>query len=450
MNWTTSIILNFISCYILLSVIIHVCIAAISIIKTKYYYNKNSFTDYNTLVSSSNAPNISVITVAYNQTDIILNNVKQLLSTHYNNLEIIIINNSNSDNVLKELIDTYNLQPVNVFIDSKIPTEKIKTIYKSKNPIYKKIIVVDKPKTNKADCLNTGINIASSKYITHINSNCILEQDAILKLLQPFLEETTQKIIATGGIIQTKADTTSTPQTFLKKVINNTLVLKHSKTLLLEYMGGTKLNELLFSSGLFMVFDKKTAIESGGYSSEKTGEDIELIMRMRRYMQQNKTPYKVVFIPENLCCKKEEPNIKNLISKQSSWIFKLLESFNSHKKIFFNRAYGSLGLFNYPYWLFFKFLVPFFKGIIFTYLIATSLLGQISWELVFNLFILLYSLKITHSFIAILTEIIIQDQHHNNYSISKKIATAILEPFVLNPISIISFFKGSFQYIKRK
>ncbi|NIJ45717.1 cellulose synthase/poly-beta-1,6-N-acetylglucosamine synthase-like glycosyltransferase [Wenyingzhuangia heitensis] len=447
MNWinnTPFFILQLIGFYIVLSVIIHVCIAITSILKNQIYLNRKEFTDYNTLASSSNAPNISVIKVIYNQENTILQSVKLLLLSHYNNLEIIIINNGSTDNSLQNLIKTYNLKPINVYINKEIDSGPVKTIYKSTNPIYKKLIIVDKPISNNADSLNTGINIASGKYITHINTNYVIKQDAILKLSKPFLKETTQKVIASGSVIKYAENKKSA--TILSRIIS----LKHTRILLLEYMAWTKVNELLFTPGLFMIFDREIAIKCKGYTPNTSSLDMELTMRMRQYMEEHKTAYTISFIPDILCWKKEEINFKNILTKKSNWTLKKLESLKSNKKIIFNRKYGTLGLVSYPYWFLFKFLTPIVKVITFIYLLVLGSTKQISWLSIISLGVLLYSLKITYSFIAILTKIITQHKNNQNNSVVKQIVAAILEPIIFTPIVIFSFFKGSLQYFTKK
>ncbi|WP_257097726.1 glycosyltransferase [Sphingobacterium sp. E70] len=47
-------------------------------------------------------------------------------------------------------------------------------------------MVVDKENGGKADALNVGVNISAGDYIVCIDVDCILEQDAILKLAKPF------------------------------------------------------------------------------------------------------------------------------------------------------------------------------------------------------------------------------------------------------------------------
>jgi cellulose synthase/poly-beta-1,6-N-acetylglucosamine synthase-like glycosyltransferase len=66
------------------------------------------------------------------------------------------------------------------------------------------LIVVDKENGGKADALNMGLNISTNKYVACIDVDCLLIEDALLKLIKPFLETTDTKVIAAGSVIKYK------------------------------------------------------------------------------------------------------------------------------------------------------------------------------------------------------------------------------------------------------
>src|SRR5690606_8866243 len=166
------------------------------------YKRENTFTDYSIIASNPNAPVFSLIAPAYNEGMTIVENVRSLLSLYYHNLEIIIVNDGSKDDSIQKLIEAYELESVNFFIQGNIPTAEVRGIYKSKNPAFRKLTVVDKANGGKADALNVGVNISGGDYLVCIDVDCILEQDAILKLAKPFLEQTDKKLIACGGVIR--------------------------------------------------------------------------------------------------------------------------------------------------------------------------------------------------------------------------------------------------------
>jgi cellulose synthase/poly-beta-1,6-N-acetylglucosamine synthase-like glycosyltransferase len=53
----------------------------------------------------------------------------------------------------------------------------------------------------EADALNMGLNISTNKYVACIDVDCLLLEDALQKLVKPFLNLRI-KVIAAGGVIR--------------------------------------------------------------------------------------------------------------------------------------------------------------------------------------------------------------------------------------------------------
>ena len=354
------------------------------------YLRLNRFADFRVPAASEHLPGISVIAPAYNESANIVENVRSLLSIHYNTLELIIVNDGSKDNSLQKLVEAYDLYKADVFIIERIQTQKVKGVYKSHNPVFKKLIVVDKENGGKSDALNVGINIASHNYFVCLDVDCVLEQDALLKMIKPFLEETGGRVIASGGVIRIANDCkiengrlveVKLPKRFLPRM----QTLEYIRSFLLGRMAWSRLNGLLLISGAFGAFDKEIVIKCGGYSVNTVGEDMELIVRMRRYMVENKLRYKVTYIPDPLCWTEAPASYKILGRQRNRWTRGTIETLRTHKKMFFNPNYGILGMLSYPYWFFFELLAPLieFTGVV--YFIFCAMMGTVYWSSFFIL-----------------------------------------------------------------
>ena len=441
--------------YSLILIISYIFIGVYSIGETKHYLNKNSFTDYNAISSSSKAPRVSIIAPAYNEGATIIENVRSLLSLHYNNLELIIVNDGSKDDSLEKLIDKYDLYKTSYFVNSQIKTKPVKGVYKSRKLIYRKLIVVDKENGGKADALNTGINISSYEYTVCVDVDCILEQDSLLKLVKPFLENTTKKVIATGGVIRIanscviengRLIQVNLPKKFLPRV----QTLEYIRAFLLGRMAWSRLNGLLLISGAFGAFDKEIAIKCGGYDTETVGEDIELVVRMRRYMEELELPYKVSFIPDPLCWTEAPDNFKILGRQRNRWTRGTIETLKIHKKMFFNPDYGILGLLSYPYWFFFEFLAPIIEFFGLISLAFFAYFGMINWTYFINLLLMVFSFGILYSVFAILMEVLTYNQYKKKSEILKLVLTAMLEPIFFHPFVVYSAIRGNIDYLRKK
>ena len=224
-----------------------------------------------------------------------------------------------------------------------------KGIYKSANPAFDKLIVVDKENGGKADALNMGINISKNKYVACIDVDCLLLEDALQKMIKPFLEATDAKVIAAGGVIRIAnsclvKDGKLLDINFPEKWLEQGQILEYLRAFLLSRMAWGRLNGLLIISGAFGIFDKKIAIEVGGYDTNTVGEDMEIIVRMRRYMEELQQKYKVAYIPDPLCWTEAPDNYKTFISQRNRWTRGTIETLKKHRKIGFNPKYRFLGL----------------------------------------------------------------------------------------------------------
>src|SRR4029079_3340203 len=110
----------------------YIFIGLYSIGETRKHLRKSSFTDYNFLASSNFAPSVSILAPAYNEGANIIENLRSLLSIHYNQLELIVINDGSKDDSMEKLIEAYDLEKVDYLYHEHIPTKPIKGIYKSR------------------------------------------------------------------------------------------------------------------------------------------------------------------------------------------------------------------------------------------------------------------------------------------------------------------------------
>ena len=441
--------------YSVLLLFFYFFIGIYSIGEIKRYLRKNSFTDFRILAASEQLPGISILAPAYNEGMNIIENVRSLLSIHYNTLELIIINDGSKDDSLKKLITVYDLYKTNIFINKQIATKKVKGVYKSNNPVFNKLIVVDKENGGKADALNVGVNLARFGYIVCVDVDCVLEQDAMLKMIKPFLEETKVRVIASGGVIRIANDCKVENGKLMeinlpKKYLARVQTVEYIRAFLLGRMAWTRLNGLLLISGAFGAFDKEIVIKCGGYNTKTVGEDMELIVRMRRYMEENKLPYKVTFIPDPLCWTEAPDNYKILGRQRNRWTRGTIETLWTHRIMFFNPKYGLLGMVSYPYWFFFEFLAPVIEFIGMAGFTIFAFYGLIQWALFFTLLACILSFGFLYSVFAILMEVLTYNQYKNKNDILKLVATAFFEPFVFHPFVVWSAIKGNIDYLRNR
>ncbi|MVZ64022.1 sulfatase-like hydrolase/transferase [Sphingobacterium humi] len=419
------------------------------------YKQGNVFTDYSMIAKNPNAPGFSLIAPAYNEGKTIVENVRSLLSIYYHKLEIIIVNDGSKDDSMERLIEAYDLEKVSYFIAGNLMTKEVINVYKSSNPAFRKLIVVDKKNGGKADALNVGVNISKNEYIVCIDVDCIIEQDAILKLAKPFMEQTDKRLVACGGVIRLannckiengKVTAVNLPKSWLGR----SQALEYIRAFVLGRMAWSRASGLILISGAFGAFDKEIVLACGGYDHNTVGEDMELVVRMRRYMIEQDLPHRVINIPDPLCWT-EVPEDKEVLKKQRNrWMRGTMETLWTHRKLMFNPKYGKLGMVSLPYWFFFEFLGPFVELCGYITFWIFVFLGIINWTFFIALYALVLLSSLLYSVYGILVDLVSRQVYSKRKDLTKLMVTAMLEPFYFHPLVVWAGVRGMIDFFLKK
>lgn len=446
---------NAIFYYALLVMGSYVVLTLLSAIEMNGYMKKNSYVNYREILVSPLAPPVSILAPAYNEEATIIENIRSLLSLHYGNYEVIIINDGSKDSTFQRIFDYYQLEKVDYAVHYQINCQEIKGVYKSKLPSFSKLTVVDKINGGKSDALNAGINVSSKDLILCIDVDCIVQEDAILKLAKPYLEEKYQ-VIASGGVVRIANSCKVEDGKLVEVNMPRNLwprfqVLEYIRAFLMGRMAWSRLNGLLIISGAMGLFDKEVVIKVGGYDKNTVGEDMELVVRMRRYMYEQDRRFKVVYIPDPLCWTEAPADLQILGRQRNRWTRGTIETLWIHKDLFFNPRYGILGMLSYPYWLFFEWLAPIIEFLGISIFILLAILGNINWEFSLILISMVYFFSIALSTVAVLFEEMSYQQYTKGRDLVKLLLVAFLEPILYHPLTVYWAIKGNIhKFIGKK
>lgn len=425
----------------------YVVLTFLSAIEMRSYMKKNSYVNYREILVSPLAPSVSILAPAHNEEATIIENIRSLLSLHYGNYEVIIINDGSKDNTFQRIFDHYQLEKVDYAVDYQIKCNEILGVYKSKLPSFSKLTVVDKINGGKSDALNAGVNISEKDLILCVDVDCILQEDAILKLAKPYLDEN-YKVIASGGVVRIANSCKVEGGKLVEVNMPKNLwprfqVLEYIRGFLIGRMAWSSLNGLLVISGAMGLFDKEVVIKVGGYDRNTVGEDLELVVRMRRYMYEQDIRFKVVYIPDPLCWTEAPSDLKVLGRQRNRWTRGTVEMLWIHKDLFFNPRYGILGLLSYPYWVIFEWLAPIIEFLGVSFFILLILTGNVNWEFSLILISMVYFFSIALSTVAVLFEAMSYQQYTKGTDLIKLLLVAFLEPIIYHPLTIYWAIKGN-------
>lgn len=427
----------------------------LSALELRDHLRRNRFADYQDIITSPIAPGVSIVAPAYNEAQNIVQNVKSLLSLHYGKYEVIIVNDGSKDDTLDKLIKAFDLSKTNYAYNYQIECKAVQGVYKSNNKSFSKLLVIDKENGGKADALNAGINVSSMEIISCIDVDCILSHESLTRMVRPFMEETNRKVIAVGGAIGIAnncdvKDGTVTTYRIPKSFLGRFQVIEYFRAFLMGRMAWTRVNGLMLISGAFGFFNRELVLKVGGYFPKTVGEDMELVVRMRRYMEEQKIPYKVGFVPDPLCWT-EVPEDEAVLSRQRNrWIRGTIETLQLHQTIRFNPKYGLMGMLSYPYWSVFEKFAPIIELTGVLYILTLLIIGEFSAFYFIALYSMMYLLAVLVTSFSILYEQIAFNNYKEKKDLNKLIATVLLEPFIIHPKVVFWGLKGHIDFIKGK
>lgn len=451
---------KFIIFYVAMLAIINLIKMTVSILYSLTYIKKARFSDMNLYKKSYNMIPISILVPAYNEEKVIVQNIKSLLSLEYLNYEIIIVNDGSKDETLEEIIKEFKLRQITFPFKPKIGTKPIKGIYS--NPDYHNLLLVDKENGGKADALNAGINISHYPYFVSLDADSLLDSDALVRIASAFMEY--KYTVAVGGIIRvlngsTVANGKVEKLALPKSKLAMFQVMEYLRAFLAGRTVWSILNTVLIISGAFGAFQKQAVLEVGGYTTDTVGEDMDIVVKLHRYMREKKYKYKITFLPDPICWTQVPERLKDLFSQRRRWQVGLMDTMKRNSKMMLNPKYSSTGMIAMPYFFLFEQVAPVVEVLGYIFIPLSYFFGILSIE-----FFIIYLLAaVVFGVILSIGSLIIEEFSFNKYirfrDFFKLCLFAILENFsyrqmtlVFRLIAILNFRKYRYSWgkIQRK
>jgi cellulose synthase/poly-beta-1,6-N-acetylglucosamine synthase-like glycosyltransferase len=332
----------------------------VGFLDTRRALHEMQWRDVRRLMRSPLTPPISVIAPAYDEEANIAVSVRSLLMLNYPEHEVIVVNDGSRDATLQVLVERFGLTPIPRSFEYAVPCRPVRAVYESVE--HPNLVVVDKENGGKADALNAGLNLALYPLFCAIDADSVLEDDALLRVVRPFVEDP-GVTVATGGVIRIangcgirggRLVDVRLPRRFLPLV----QIVEYLRGFLFGRMGWSAINGLLIISGAFGLFDKRAAVRAGGYAHDTVGEDMELVVRMHRRLREQGVPYRVAFIPDPVCWTEAPESLRVLRRQRNRWHRGLIDTLWRHRAMLGRSRYGAIGLVAMPAFALFEMLGP--------------------------------------------------------------------------------------------
>lgn len=330
------------------------------------------------VVGSRLAPTISILAPAYNEEATITASVQSLLTLDYPNLEVVVIADGCKDRTIGVLRDEFALVEVHRAYAPRVKTKGVVALYRSVR--HANLLVVDKLNGGKADALNVGLNLASGDLVCAIDADTLIERGALVRLARPMIID--DSVVATGGTIRpVNALATRNGQVLDVTVPRNMLagiqVVEYLRAFLLGRLGLNRLGGNLIISGAFGLFRREPMLDAGGWLHDTVGEDMELVVRLRRLGYEQNGPSGVVFVPDPTAWT-EVPESWGVLGRQRDrWHRGLTDTLWRHRALIGNPKYGAMGLVVFPYFVLVELLAPVVEALGLVILAASLAVGLI-------------------------------------------------------------------------
>ncbi|SHJ43872.1 putative glycosyltransferase, exosortase G-associated [Clostridium cavendishii DSM 21758] len=203
-------------------------------------------------------PYITILIPVYNSEKTLANCIQSILDQNYpiKNIQVLLINNGEKNGVY----DIY------CKIQEQHPNLKIWWIDSNQG---------------KSKALNKGIYAAEGKYIINIDSDGILDKNAVLRIVEKF--ESNTNIHAMTGVVLTDCSLINTNSNLLLRLFRRCELFEYSEAFLVGRGFQSYTDSLFTLAGAFSCFRKDVIQKTQLYNSETLGEDTHITSQIREF-----------------------------------------------------------------------------------------------------------------------------------------------------------------------
>jgi cellulose synthase/poly-beta-1,6-N-acetylglucosamine synthase-like glycosyltransferase len=386
--------------------LVYTLLLVISVHESRQQGRRMGFGGYDVILRSPLTLPVSVLMPAYNEENTIVQAVQALRLQKYGEFEIVVIDDGSTDSTLDRLVEAFALEQVDRPLRLTLPCRRVQGVYISRQ--VANLTVVAKENGGKADALNAGVNATRYPLFCAIDADAILERDALLRVVKPFMDRP-RETVASSGIVRvvngcTVRDGMVTGVRAPRNHFAVLQVVEYLRAFLTSRTGWSRIGSLFVISGAFGVFKKAAVFEVGGYHTDTVGEDMDLVLRLHRLFRDRRERYRIVFIPDPVVWTEAPEDLRTLRRQRNRWHRGLLECLWASRRMVGRPKYGPVGLFGLPYNLLFEAIGPLVEVCGYAFLIVSVALGAVGVHFVVLFFLLAVGYGVFLSVAAVLLD----------------------------------------------
>lgn len=424
----------------------------VSVLAVSRHMRRLWVVDYTPVIRSEMTPPISVIVPAYNEQATIVESVRSLLALQYPRFEVLVVNDGSTDATLATLVEAFELRRTDRVFRRSLHTKPVGDIYRTATTAD--LLVLDKENGGKADALNAGINVCTYPLFCAVDADSILEEDALLRVVKPFLERA-EEVVASSGTVRiangcqvekgrvVRAD-------LPRRMLPLFQVVEYLRGFLCGRVGWAQAGMLVIISGAFGLFRKASVIASGGYRLGTVGEDMELVVRLHRWSREQRRKYRVDFVPDPVCWTEAPATLRSLGVQRRRWQRGLVETLLAHWRMLFNPRYGRVGLLALPFFLLFEMLGPVVEIMGYIAVPASYFLGLINANFLVVFFAAAVMLGVFLSIGAVLIEELSFRRYPELGDVLSLVLYSVIENFGYRQLTAVWRMWGLLDFARRR
>ena len=448
----TRLLIEGILVYFLLMHLIYLLLIILGALEQKKYHQGIHFGEFKRISESKLTLPISIVISAYNEEKMIVDTVLNSLQLRYPQFEVIVVNDGSEDSTLKILIERFKMYPAELVYKKQLQTKPIRAVYRSND--FPSLLVIDKENGRRADANNAGVDYARYPIICQIDADCVLEDDTLLRMIRPFLED--ESVVAATGMIRPSNGLTvsngkivdrSLPQHWLPMF----QYVEYLRAFQWARAGLSRLNSMLCMSGAYTFIRKDIFLKVGGANVNAVVDDFELTVDIHRYIQEHKDlgPMRIAYVPDPGCYSEVPETLKALSSQRNFWQRAILQSMIWNRDMMFNPKYGMVGMFGVPFFFIFEALSALVE--VASYLLApiAYYFGIATLDDVILLFIFGVVLGTVVSVCAVLLQEFSRFRQDRTKDLIRMLSTGFLEQFGYHQFHTYSRLIGIYDLLVR-
>jgi cellulose synthase/poly-beta-1,6-N-acetylglucosamine synthase-like glycosyltransferase len=401
------------------------------------------------LSGSTVTPPVTVVIPAYNEQDGIVAAVGSALKTRYPKLEVIVVDDGSTDETLRRLVQAFGLVKMDCIYRPELRARRVLGFYF--NSEIPHLLLVSKENGGKPDALNVGINLCRTPYFCTLDADCVLERNALLRLMRPVIASPLN-VVASGGIIRIlngcrvaegEVSEVALPATGLERF----QVVEYLRSFLFGRTGWDLLGGTVIVSGAFAVFHRETVIEAGGFSLDTVTEDMDLIIRLHRWAVENGHRVRTSFTSDPVCWAECPASLQMLARQRRRWQLGLCQTLWKNSQVLFNPKYGIVGMLSFPFQFYIEGLGAVVEFLGYVLMPFTFALGAGLPEL----YIAFVSLGLTYAAFLSVGSVVLEELTHRRYPSLRDLrillAYALLENFGYRQLLLFYRFQGVLRFL---